>query len=236
MTHQPSLNPELDVDALSATWREDDRVRIDNFLAPDAVTEIVDACRNLPFDYIFFNQGKNYVVPEQSMAAMTPQQRQTLQHELLDQASRGVGFFYNGYRLENERLQNAPRILRDLFDLINSQQVVSLMEAITGFTDLEPASGHFSRYAPGHYLTRHSDNVTEERRKLAYVLNLTPEWHPDWGGLLQFYQQDGTPRDAWEPRLNNVSLFDVRHIHAVTYVTPYARAPRLALAGWYRHT
>lgn len=234
MTPRPSLNPHLDVDKLRETWREDERVRIDDFLDPNSVQAIVDACRGLPFDYIFFNQGKNYVVPEQSMAAMTPQQRQTLQHELLEQASRGVGFFYNGYRLEGERLASAPQALKDLFELINSEQVVGLMQAITGLQNLAPASGHFSRYSSGQYLTRHSDNITEEHRKLAYVLNLTPEWHPDWGGLLQFYEQNGTPRDAWEPRLNSLSLFDVRHVHAVTYVTPFALAPRYALAGWYR--
>ena len=53
-------------------------------------------------------------------------------------------------------------------------------------------------------------------------------------GLLLFYEQNGTPRDAWAPGFNTVSMFDIRHIHAVTYVAPYALEPRLSLTGWFR--
>lgn len=229
------LNPELDIALLRDRYHEDDRVRIDNFLSAGLLQEVVDACNSLPFDIIFFSQGKNQVVPEQKLAALAPAEWQKLQQELMTLASRGIGFFYGGYRLEGERLDNAPQVLKELFALINSREVVQLIGAITGVADLKPASGHYSRYTSGHYLTRHSDHITEEHRRLAYVLNLTPRWHPDWGGLLQFYEKNGTPRDAWEPRLNSLSLFDVRHIHAVTYVTPFALGPRLALAGWYRN-
>jgi Rps23 Pro-64 3,4-dihydroxylase Tpa1-like proline 4-hydroxylase len=66
------------------------------------------------------------------------------------------------------------------------------------------------------------------------VFSATWGWHPDWGGLLQFYQEDGTPEDAWSPGFNTLSLFDTSYIHSVTYVTPFAQAPRLSLSGWFR--
>ena len=69
---------------------------------------------------------------------------------------------------------------------------------------------------------------------MAYVLSLTERWHPDWGGLLQFFEDNGTPRDAWVPGWNVLSLFDVRHVHSVTYVAPFAGAPRLSITGWFR--
>ncbi|WP_338456665.1 2OG-Fe(II) oxygenase family protein [uncultured Alteromonas sp.] len=34
------------------------------------------------------------------------------------------------------------------------------------------------------------------------------------------------------PEFNTLSLFDVKHIHSVTYVTPFAKQPRYALTGW----
>jgi Rps23 Pro-64 3,4-dihydroxylase Tpa1-like proline 4-hydroxylase len=52
--------------------------------------------------------------------------------------------------------------------------------------------------------------------------------------LLQFYQDDGTPRDALTPSFNAMTLFDVKHVHAVTYVAPFASKPRLAISGWFR--
>ncbi len=90
-----------------------------------------------------------------------------------------------------------------------------------------------TRYRPGHFLTRHNDVVPAEQRRVAYVLGFTPRWHPDWGGLLQFYRQDGVPQDAWAPGFNDLMLFDVHRVHAVTYVTPFAAEPRQAISGWF---
>jgi Rps23 Pro-64 3,4-dihydroxylase Tpa1-like proline 4-hydroxylase len=72
--------------------------------------------------------------------------------------------------------------------------------------------------------------------RIENVLGLSKAWHPDWGGLLQFYEEDGTPGDAWIPHFNCLNLFDIRHIHSVTYVTPFAGEPRLSLTGWFRST
>jgi Rps23 Pro-64 3,4-dihydroxylase Tpa1-like proline 4-hydroxylase len=52
--------------------------------------------------------------------------------------------------------------------------------------------------------------------------------------LLQFFEDDGTPRDAWAPQFNSMSLFDVRHVHSVTFIAPFALEPRLSLTGWFR--
>ncbi len=91
----------------------------------------------------------------------------------------------------------------------------------------------YTRYTAGQYLTRHSDNITEEGRRVAFVFSFSRAWHPDWGGMLQFYEGDGTPRDAWMPEFNTLALFDVRHIHSVSYVAPFAAATRYSLTGWF---
>jgi SM-20-related protein len=31
-----------------------------------------------------------------------------------------------------------------------------------------------------------------------------------------------------------MAIFDVRHIHSVTYVAPLAAKPRLSITGWFR--
>ncbi len=36
------------------------------------------------------------------------------------------------------------------------------------------------------------------------------------------------------PAFNTMALFDIRHVHSVTYVTPFAKQPRLSLTGWFR--
>jgi Rps23 Pro-64 3,4-dihydroxylase Tpa1-like proline 4-hydroxylase len=223
----------LDVHGLAASYSVDDRVRVDEVLRPDTAAAVRNAAASLPFDHLFFSGGQARLATASQMAALTHEQRRQLQQELNDMARQGVGFLYDGYRMENERLERAPQILRDLFEFINSDTMLSLVRQISGISEIYSADGHFTRFVPGNYLTRHSDNVVAEQRRIAYVLSLTPAWHPDWGGLLQFFEPDGTPRDAWEPRFGSLSLFDVRHVHSVTYVTPWAEAPRLSLTGWF---
>jgi Rps23 Pro-64 3,4-dihydroxylase Tpa1-like proline 4-hydroxylase len=228
------LNPGLNVDLLRTQYQQDHRVRIDGFLAPTVADEIEQCLRQvLDFDLIFFNEGTNYAMSEDDLSSVGSAGRQKLQQELAKLASEGIGFLYSGYRMEGDKLDLAPPVLRDLYDFINSEQVLGLIASITGVEEIKSASGQYTRYTAGQYLTRHSDDVRVEGRLMAYVLNFTRQWHPDWGGLLQFYENNGVPRDAWEPRFNSVSLFDVAHVHSVTYVVPHALMPRYALTGWF---
>jgi len=66
------------------------------------------------------------------------------------------------------------------------------------------------------------------------VLNLTPDWRPDWGGLLQFFDKRGDVFRAFTPRFNVLNLFRVPQPHNVSWVTPLAGAPRYAVTGWMR--
>jgi hypothetical protein len=47
-------------------------------------------------------------------------------------ARQGVGYLYNGYRMESERLETAPAILRKLFEFIISDTMLSLIRRISG--------------------------------------------------------------------------------------------------------
>ena len=227
------LNPLLDIPRLKADYAVDNRVRVDDLLTVESASRVRDAAGSLPYDYLFFSAGENRVASPEQMAALSREQRGQLQQELNELAREGTGFLYGGYRMEGDHLADAPPVLRELFELINSESVLSLIREVSGIEEIYSASGQYTRYTAGNYLTRHSDNITAEQRRIAYVLGLTPAWHPDWGGLLQFFEPDGTCRDTWAPRVNSLALFDVRHVHSVTYVAPWAGAPRLALTGWF---
>jgi Rps23 Pro-64 3,4-dihydroxylase Tpa1-like proline 4-hydroxylase len=123
--------------------------------------------------------------------------------------------------------------LYGMFEYLNSPAMLGFIEQITGRRDIVRADAQYTRYSAGQYLTRHRDDIEGTTRRLAYVFGFTRRWHPDWGGLLQFYEDDGTPRDAWAPAFNRLSLFDIRHVHSVGYVTPFAGESRLSLTGWF---
>ena len=76
---------------------------------------------------------------------------------------------------------------------------MKIIKEITSITDLTHADGQATRYRRGDFLTRHIDNIPGETRRIAYVLGFTEGWHPDWGGLLQFFEKDGTPYEVLVP-------------------------------------
>ena len=231
------LNPNLNFDQLRDDYAKDQRLRIDDVMDPTIADELRALCtKKVPFDFIYVDGGVNHVINTEQMKAMSPQDRRDLQIRINQQAAEGVGFLYGGYRLGKERTEipEAFSTIEKVYEFFNSRKMLDAIETITGQQDLVDADAQMTRYVPGNFLTRHSDDIYQEGRRIAYVFSFTERWHPDWGGLLQFYEKDGTPRDAWIPGANTLSIFDVSHIHGVSYVAPYAPVPRLSMTGWFR--
>lgn len=231
------LSQDLDIRGLAEQFAVDDRLRIPALLQVELAEQIHAACRDdVPYEYLCHVDGKNLVIPPDKLTQLDPDDQRELQAKIVDNASNGVGFFYSGYQMRRaDRDTTDPKLafLNRVFEIVNSDEMLSFMQKITGQDDLKGADLQFTRYTSGHFLTRHKDDITSEGRRIAYVLGFSRHWHPDWGGLLQFFENDGTPREAWVPAFNTLSIFDVRHVHSVTYVTPFAREPRLSLAGWF---
>ncbi|MDH5433653.1 MAG: 2OG-Fe(II) oxygenase, partial [Gammaproteobacteria bacterium] len=174
---------------------------------------------------------------QQELAKLSPQEAKNINNIVFNAASKGIGFLYEGYLHTRIKLDipitEELTFLHQMFDFIKSETVLDVIKQITEDSSLSGAEPQYTRFKPGHFLTRHLDIVPEQARKYAFVLSLSKSWHPDWGGLLQFYSKGGTPRDAWTPQFNTLSLFDVSHIHSVTYVTPFAAEQRISLTGWF---
>ena len=85
---------------------------------------------------------------------------------------------------------------------------------------------------PGDFLHAHTDAVGD--RRLAFVLYLTSEWRPRFGGYLQVLEPGGTALRI-EAEYNSLVLFDVtaRTEHLVGPIEPVAgETARLTLGGW----
>lgn len=230
------LNSDLDIETLANRYGEDNRARLTNILAPESAEQITQCCETkLPFDFIYHLDGQNKVTSAKDMAAMNIEEQKSLHKKLLQAASQGIGFLYGGHMMNRSDEESNPElaILYEFYNYLGSEEALEVFRKITGIQELSGVDAQFTRYTPGQFLTRHSDNITEEGRRVAFVFSFSRAWHPDWGGLLQFYEANGTPRDAWSPEFNSLALFDVQHIHSVSYVAPFAAAPRLSFTGWF---
>lgn len=230
------LNTNLDLPALRSEFGKARHIRIRDFLRPDAAHALAAEFPALPWK-LFAADGSGVRVIDPSEIANDVGKQRTLQTALMSAASKGEGFAYMGVQLKvADRQLHTTGLLASLCATLQSPQMLGLVRDITGSADVDGITAQASQFRPGHYLTRHVDDVGRERRKFAFVLGLTKQWHPDWGGLLQFFSKQGDASHARTPGFNTLDLFDISEVHSVTFVAPYALAPRLAVSGWFIKT
>jgi SM-20-related protein len=235
------LNPRLDLAALHARFvRDGGRVQIDDVLDPQAAQAVEQALRapGLPWELAYTEPGGAVrVLDAARLQAMDDAALAALRTGIEQQASRDFAFAYwkislvDAYR---KRLP-LPAPLRTLLETLASPAGIALARAVSGVDDIARVDAQATWYRPGNFLTMHDDVETGAAsvRRLAYVLQLCRDWRADWGGLLHFLDARGEVEATLTPRLNCLALFAVPRMHCVSAVAPFARAPRLAVTGWF---
>jgi Rps23 Pro-64 3,4-dihydroxylase Tpa1-like proline 4-hydroxylase len=61
---------------------------------------------------------------------------------------------------------------------------------------------------------------------------MTPEWRPDWGGILQFIDARGNIAEGYTPCFNALNIFRVPAVHSVSQVALYGGF-RYSVTGWF---
>lgn len=224
------LNPELNLEQITKDFSADHRVQINDLLPVEQAAHLSQClAEKITYKQAFVVDGNFGEASLEQLNDLKVEDRDKLLNDVNQQAASGVGFWYE----RNVIQANDTELTGDLFKWLNSDALLETVANITGTDKCSGATAQSTRYKPGDFLTRNKSDATEEKRKLAFVMNLSPRWHADWGGMLQFYQPDATPRDTWSPNFNSLALFDVSHIHSVTYVAPFAQEPQLAIRGWF---
>ncbi len=236
------LNPDLDRQALANRFARDGRLQIESVLTEETARELrAILAEGTPWGIAFqagtHGEPRSYR-PQELQDRHTAQQAQEL-GKRTDQAAAQGDYAYRALRYSLvEALQQGwepggPHEV--LLEHLNAEPFLGLMREVTGISELAKADGHATCFAAHHFLGRHIDSHVAEGWRIAYVLNLTiDDWHPDWGGYLTFFDDDGNIEAGFKPSFNTLNLFRVPQAHAVTYVPPFAPKGRYAISGWLR--
>jgi hypothetical protein len=153
-------------------------------------------------------------------------------------ARRGFAYYFDANRLTSPQSDGEGRVrapipaaLQELDTLLNSEEGLEVFRRVTSIPALARTDLMATRYCPGHFLAFHDDEAGD-KRKAAFVINLTLGWKPAWGGLLQFLSTEGQIIETFVPRFNALHLFKVPQLHSVSFVTPFAQGNRYAISGW----
>ncbi|MBM0170935.1 2OG-Fe(II) oxygenase [Altererythrobacter sp. C41] len=212
------------------------RIRIPDFLQHGAAEALHAFLQAAPW-WRTFNQGeRTWDLGPESIEVLTPEQASQLEQAIHEGARKGFQYVYETVRVSEQSSERSERgfPVDRLLEAMNTAPALEMWRELTGDPDVGLVDGQATRYLPGHFLTRHDDDVEGKNRVAAYVLNLSPEWAPEWGGLLQFHDAAGEVTGAMVPGFNVLNLFRVPQSHSVSIVAPFAPAPRYSITGWIR--
>ncbi|WP_299307473.1 2OG-Fe(II) oxygenase family protein [uncultured Croceicoccus sp.] len=223
---------------LARSFARDGRLRIGDILAPDDAGALYRYLSDDGEWWRTLNMGeKSWDLGPESLAALTAKKERELSAAIHAQATGGFQYVYDRIRVSDDPDERRARDwpVDRFVEAMNRPETLALLRLVTGSDAISHVDGQATRYLPGQFLTAHDDAVAGKNRVAAYVLNLTPKWRSEWGGLLQFHRADGDIECGFSPGYNVLNLFRVPQMHSVSFVAPFAAEPRLAITGWLRH-
>lgn len=230
------INNELNLEPWRAVYRRERRVQVPDFLQADAASRILQCLRHeVPWTLAEHIDGDSSTIGNERYAAMpAAEQAQRLQ-AAYRRAEQGFQYAYDSYPMVEAAKEGRDPglLLHAVLQFLNTPQFLSFVHWFTGEPGINLVTAQATRYRRGHFLTEHDDQEVHEGRICAYVINLTPRWRVDWGGLLQFIGPDQQALGSYLPRYNSLSLFRVPQAHCVGLVSPWAGEDRLAITGWF---
>ena len=231
-----SLDPRMPVAALAAEFARTGRVRVQPFL-DEGQAESLRAHLKGRDDWTQVVSGPAGAVelPRTARDTLPPDRLAAL-----DAAVRAEARYGFQYRYETIRVPDKPAARQAVDDaltgfarFLSSGPVLERLRLITGIDEVAFADAQATAYGPGDFLTAHDDDVAGKARRAAYVFALSPQWRPEWGGLLLFHGAAGH-LEGWSPGMNALTLFAVPSAHSVSEVVAQVPVRRYSVTGWLR--
>lgn len=223
------INNDLDIERYRQQLRNVGRVQIPDFLQQDGATQLL-RCLQQDVPWSFAETGRP-ALPVATEGKLDSERLEAAQAR----AREGFHFAYDRYLIAEaiREGRNPDMLLHAVLGFMNSEQFLAFARYLSGDSSLAVVGGQATRYRPGQFLRLHDDRHDVEKRRYAYVINLSPRWEADWGGLLHFTDRSGQVIETFLPRWNALSLFKVPADHFVSFVAPWAEESRLAITGWW---
>lgn len=234
------INPAVDPAGWRATLQREGRVQVGDFLQPEVAQQLRQCLQDeVPWTLALRDVDGPRTINNERYRALSDHELARLLADIGegardDRSDDGFRFVYDSYMMVTayQQKRDPGLLLHRVLEVFNSPGYLDAMRALTGDPGIRRVNAQATRYRPGHFLNFHTDADSHEGRRFAYVLNLSRDWQEDWGGLLQFVDDDGRVTDHFLPRWNSLSLFQVPAGHAVSMVAPDAGGDRLAITGW----
>ena len=228
------LNPALNCAELARDYAVKKRLQLRDFLEPESAHEVYESLHGLPWGMAYNDGSAVHQLSPENVAGLDDREADRITAGIQERARTEFQFLYAFFPVLQAYLLPTPYKIFDFFEFLNSPAVLDFVRGLTGLDQIRWADAQATWYRPGHFLRAHTDEDSVRGRAAAYVMNLSPEWDRDWGGLLQFFDASDNVEQAFKPSFNTLNMFTVPQLHSVSMVSTYVTAQRLAVTGWFR--
>lgn len=231
------FNPNLNLTTDRARFRDQGRTQVHQLLSNDAADELYRCLdQKTPWSMAYRNVNGPARIEESELKQYSKTERDAIEQEINRLAETEFQFRYRSFMMVREYLSGKNRVplLNRVLEYLNHPNNIALFRSLTGVDTIIKVEAQATCYRPGDFLKVHNDFHETDGREVAYVINLSPRWQADWGGLLTFTDEGGNIQDSFIPHGNSLSLFRVPTHHFVSQVAHYAPANRYAITGWFR--
>jgi Rps23 Pro-64 3,4-dihydroxylase Tpa1-like proline 4-hydroxylase len=230
------LNPELDIASLAREYAKAKRGQIRNLLTPDSAQSVLEELKALSWGIVFNDGPQVHQMHAHILDQLGNEDAARLMMGIRERARTQYQFIYGFYPILNAYFSSeAPwHGIFDFYELLNSEPVLEAIRTVTGLPNIRWADAQATWFKPGHFLKAHTDEQQQEGRLAAYVFNMSPVWERDWGGFLQFFDENDNIEAAFMPSFNTLNLFTIPMMHSVSMVSTYVTERRMAVTGWFR--
>jgi Rps23 Pro-64 3,4-dihydroxylase Tpa1-like proline 4-hydroxylase len=231
-----ALTKHHDAAAYAGVYQQRRRIHIPDLLEAEQAAALHSVLSESSWNRVINSGQKVFDITPEQQASLSEEQNEELRSRVLAAAREHYQFSYENHRL-SERGEDYHDPAHPLFSLVtflNSAPLLRFVRRVTGAHDISFADAQATRFGTGDFLHIHDDVDVIKKRRLAYVLNLTRRWSPEWGGILNFVDDDGHISEGYAPCFNALNVFEVGVRHFVSYVAPFAGEPRISVTGWFR--
>jgi Rps23 Pro-64 3,4-dihydroxylase Tpa1-like proline 4-hydroxylase len=236
----PRLDPSLTPQAWRSAFQAHGRLHVPGFLRQEDASALMQGVASASgwrrSVHVAPGQDHDFLVSEWDAA--DPKLTGDIQQAVYRSARDEFRYMFDSVRITRERpggVSIDPGVgaaLAEAAAFLNGEAFLQFVRDLTGDDRPAYSDAMATRYLPGHFLTAHDDEKPDAERLYAYVLNLTPRWRADWGGMLLFLDDLDHVEEGYVPSFNALNIFRVPQRHAVSMVTSFAGAPRLSITGW----
>jgi SM-20-related protein len=237
------INPKLDPTKFNEVLLQHGRVRIRDFLKPASADALYrQLADGLAWRTFLVAEERLFTTPPQEPNSPTAEDAKEVLDCAYGGAQKGFACLYDADRLFPEDVpegvtesndHHAPA-LAALDDFLNSAPFLDFVREVLALPRIERATLQATRFRRGHFLTFHSATWSADKtlkRRASFFLNLTPQWNPDWGGLLEFRNGENCTIEGYVPCFDALDLALFPQGYWISAVAPFVPVDRLVIAG-----